>query len=1309
MRRRVRVAIGVVAALAVLTAGVLFSERALQLTVSLVEARVPGLAVDGVHGRLASGLRADRVSWRNDAGVVVIVREPVAEWRLWPALTGRLFVKSLSASEVDITLPARADGATPARREPVALPDIELPVVIRIDAAQIARVHVHRGDATLVDARDVRVRDAYGGPRELSVAHVEAHGAPVRAAASISVRPSADWRVTIDANGALELDGRPPVTAGISVNGELAGELAVVVRARADGTAVFDGTLRRLTAAPHVVGRLALDGVALQGWFDGMDGVTVAGAFDLDGGWENLAASGAATVRTPDWPAAAVELDANWGTGLVRVSRLRVAADGVDGWVTADGHVDWTGAEPVGVVRARWRELHWPPVGETPWRSADGTLNASFAGASVTARVEGQFGDAPDGRVAADASFDLVDDEPDMRVSGAWQGVELFNLRSAHGRVEANGALDAWTARVVGGLQPPGIDALMVELDLVGDRERLVAESIRADGLGGRATGNATVTWGDGARVDGRLALDDVDTAALPLAWPGSLDGIVEVAVDGTRWSVRLVDGEGRVRGRVLAATGFLDGDAGTIGRVELGLALGRARASLAGELSPELALSWDVDAPDFDALVPGGAGAVAARGTLRGDAAAPALSFELDATSLRYGRFSTRRATGGGAVDLGAGDGAADATLTVEGFTVGEREFDRATVKLAGRREALALTLDASALGTVAALRVDGAWLDGGFAGSLSAARFVAEDEPPWLLEAPTQVQASEARVVLEPACWRQTGTDNTLCGELAWQADERMTARAELVGLPLQDLSRWLPTGFRYTGDVSGSAAVDWPAGGAPVARGALELGPGQWYQFVRGEPVALLSWERASVDGELTAGNLDGTAGFALVEGGRLEAAFDVPLFDTRDGDANHRPLSARVAGQLSSLDLLPAFVPDIGSVSGLVRADLVVAGTLADPRFDGTLAIEDGVTTIPRLGLNLTDLGLAIHGARSGLSLRGSVTSGSGSLGFDGSFQVDEGRLTGSSRLAGTDFRAAYTPEFEVLVSPDIGIEIDGHSIVVDGEVRVPYARIEPRDLEGQVTASTDEVLVDGVAVAPEERWAVSSRVRIVLGDVNFAGFGLAADVTGALTANDEPGRPTRGTGELRVVDGRYRAWGQELEIERGRLLFAGGPLTQPGVSVRAVRKLEDVTVGVDVHGTLREPQLQLFSDPPMPQAELMSWLVLGSPLAQTTGAEQQLLERSRSTAGLAGGEMVARELGRRLGLSDVGIDRGTTPDEAALVIGHYLSPRLYIGYGIGLFDPANSIRLRYHLHRNWTIEAETGPRADSTDLLWTIER
>ncbi len=1310
-RRRRLFVVAILVVLVVVPGTLLVSETALKAVVAFAARQLPGLEVDAVRGRLLTGVSADRVRWRGANGVEVTITDLGSRWRAWHALSGRLHLQTLAASQVAVSLPERDSQTTTRPRGAWRLPDIELPVVVRVRNLAVDRVSVTRGDAVLVDAQAVTATDLYGDPRLMSAERVSATGAPLSLAATISVQPSGDWPVSISANGSLALEGRPPITAGIEADGALATALDVVIRARSDGVAVFNGTVSDLLDSPHLRGTLALDDIALGAWVAALPDTRVAGAFELDGGYENLAAQGAGTLRMAGWPDAAVELDVNWGHRLLGVRRLQVTGDGVGGPITIDGHLDWTGAAPSGAARANWQALNWPANdADGPWRSADGMVTATFNAQRAEVSVDAQFGDTPAGRVVANGNIAFEGGEPPrLRGTAQWDELSLFSLADARGELTAEGTLDAWRGTVATTLTPPVAGPLAVTLQARGDRARLAASAIQARGLGGTATGDGTLSWSDGVRADLQLHAAGLDVARLPPGWPGTIDGTLNASVVGTRWTVALSNGEGRVRDRPLSADAEVAGDAGIVETIDVALDVGDAHAQIAGRWAPMLDLTWRIDAPDVAALLPGAAGRLAGHGGLSGDVDAPALAFDLDGADLAYAGYAAGRIRGRGEIDLGAGAGATDAELLVERVEAGGRTYDRMHTRLGGTRDALTVSVDADALGSHAALVLAGAWRDGGFAGRVREATVTNPEESPWVINRAARLDAGAERVALAPVCWRQRETTNEVCGELTWIEGESLTANATLTGLPLQDLSRWLPTGFQYSGRLSGNAEFVWPQGDAPTASGELEVSAGQWLQFVRGEPVALLNWESARVSGRLERSTLHASAGFALVEGGNLDAELQLPLFDTAEGAADSRPFSTHVAGQFSDLDLLPAFIPDIGTVSGLVRADLRVTGTLSDPEFDGSLAIEDGVTTIPRLGLSLTDLGLALQGTRTGLGLRGTVKSGDGRLGFDGRFDVTDGRLSGTSRLTGDAFRAMNMPEFQVDVSPDIAIEIAGHSVSVNGEVHIPTARIAPRDFEGQVTVSADEILIDEPIAEEENPWRISSRVRIVLGDVSFDGFGLTGGVTGSLTAIDEPGRPTRGTGELSVTDGRYQAWGQQLDIEFGRLLFAGGPLTHPGLSVRAVREIQDVTVGVDVRGTLREPELHLFSDPPMPQAELMSWLVLGSPLNQTTGAEQQLLDRTRNTAGLAGGEMVARELGRRLGLSDVGIDRGTTPEEAALVIGHYLSPRLYIGYGIGLFDPANSIRLRYHLHRNWTIEAETGPRADSTDLLWTIER
>jgi translocation and assembly module TamB len=81
-------------------------------------------------------------------------------------------------------------------------------------------------------------------------------------------------------------------------------------------------------------------------------------------------------------------------------------------------------------------------------------------------------------------------------------------------------------------------------------------------------------------------------------------------------------------------------------------------------------------------------------------------------------------------------------------------------------------------------------------------------------------------------------------------------------------------------------------------------------------------------------------------------------------------------------------------------------------------------------------------------------------------------------------------------------------------------------------------------------------------------------------------------------------------------------------------------------------------------------------------------------------------MLAQQLGNRIG-TDVSVESNLQND-TSLVLGRYLSPRLYLSYGYSLVAAINTIKLNYTISDKWAIRTEAGS-ARSADIVYTLER
>jgi translocation and assembly module TamB len=948
-----------------------------------------------------------------------------------------------------------------------------------------------------------------------------------------------------------------------------------------------------------------------------------------------------------------------------------------------------------------------------------------------------------EGRIALDG--DLAAELEVAWESLQWPLAGAPTLESPRGRLRLTGPADDYAFEVHARVEPLDQPPLDVQLTGDGSREAVTAR-LDVEVASGRLGGRVAVAWSPDLEASARLEGNGIDPSMFAEDWPGAVDFLLDgdVAIADERFNVRLstLEADGRLRGETLMLRGEGElarhGEAyrATIERFDL--SLGSTRASASGRVDDRVDVSWDVSSDDLAELLPDVRGRLDGAGTVTG--AYPDLRFgaDLRGRRLAFGEFVLDDLQARADVDL-AGRRQSSFEITATDGSVGEFAVQRLVLEADGVPGDHRVRLTVAADEAQAAARVTGH-----FDAPWNETRrwhFVLSDAhlgygglPPWRLDGTATGLVSPDRVRIDRHCWGAAGADLCLdahMGSEQSQGLEVLTANIELASLTVDHFAALMPDGLQATGALNGSLRVERSSAG--VLTGELDLattagrivlpevdeagivGVGM-LPVVRFEP----SWMRLVLDPD----DVRVTAAVNL-QHGRLgidaatAAAVVTGPEDPGDPSLAERPLTGALEIDIPDLAFLDQFLPAVARPEGSIAGRLQLSGTLGEPISTGSLRLRDGAATLTEPRVRVEDLTVTLEGReRDGFALEALAASGGGRLSATGVLQLFGEAPVAEIAIEGTDFEILNTDDARIFASPSLRIEASAERVAVSGVVRVPRAQITPgRRTAGAVTVSPDQVLVGEepeVDVAPRELYA---EIRLIPGDeVFFSGFGLDARIEGDLRLIEAPGVPTWATGELQIVDGEYRAYGQGLVIQRGRIFFAG-PITEPAVDIEAVRRpREGILVGARVQGTLDEPEFSLFSDPTMPEQEQLAYLVLGRPLDEAPGGEGSALAQAALALGLRGGDALAQNIGDRLGVDEFAIVTGpgeagaeTDPTQAALVVGTYLSPRLYVSYGIGLFQPGSVLQLQYDISRRWRLVTRSGADATGADLLFTLER
>jgi translocation and assembly module TamB len=823
-----------------------------------------------------------------------------------------------------------------------------------------------------------------------------------------------------------------------------------------------------------------------------------------------------------------------------------------------------------------------------------------------------------------------------------------------------------------------------------GDLTQVFLPELKLSAGQGKAEGHLNLQFADGIAWDTALDLSALNPAYWVAELPGTLAGPLRSKGEFKNEQLKLnadLDLKGRLRGQtaVLAAKADGAGEQWTLANLDLRLGDNRIQGS--GSLQQRLAGHIDIKLARLAQLWPQLRGQINGRLDVAGTLKAPQGKLGLKGQQLA---FADNRLQ---ALSLDATlDSAQRAKIDLKGSGIqsGDTQVGTLTASAQGDIRQQKVQLDLAGPLVKLALALDGTLDKGNWRGRLASGDVQAGGQD-WRLQAPAKIERlADGRLTFAAHCW--VSGASSLCGE-----DQRLMPepklRYHLKQFTIDSLAAFLPKDFAWQGRLNADLQLDLPASGpkgvvsVDASGGTLRVkDKAQWLDF---------PYDTLKLETTLNPRRIDTQLNF---HGGKLGELL-------LQAQINPLPKNKPITGQFSlmGLDLAVArpFVPMVEKLSGKLNGNGRISGGLLAPQVNGSVNLVGGEVSGPELPISLEGLNVQALIAGESVQLNGGWRSGKAGQGsLKG--QIDWGQaLAVDLHLQGAQLPVTVEPYAELEVAPDLTISLKNDRLAIAGKVQIPRGDITVRELPpSTVKVSDDTVIIGSQTEEGKPPMAMAMDIDVVVGEdrLNFSGFGLTAKVQGQVHIGDN--LDTRG--ELWLNDGRYRAYGQKLDVRRARLLFAG-PLDQPYLDIEAIRKTDDVTAGIRLSGSAEQPTTQIFSEPAMSQEQALSYLVLGRPLS-TTGEDNNMLAQAALGLGLMGSAGVTSDIANKLGIRDFDLDTQGSGNNTAVVASGKITEKLSLRYGVGVFEPANTIALRYLLSKKVYLEVASGV-ASSLDIFY----
>ena len=753
----------------------------------------------------------------------------------------------------------------------------------------------------------------------------------------------------------------------------------------------------------------------------------------------------------------------------------------------------------------------------------------------------------------------------------------------------------------------------------------------------------------------------------------------------------------------------------------------GKTVLDVNGKLGEKLALNWRINAPNLSGFLPSLSGDFKSQGQLSGTRQHPQFNASANSTQFTYNglHIAGVHINAKGALSSASDNIAVNASIasvqqanaTIADNLIADNLIaDNLKVALNGTGKKHQLDISSRLFGqSNFALMATGSIDDTAWHGQLETLELADPVYNTWRLKQPTAISFINSKINTELMCL--ANFSQSLCATLnANQTQLNASGRINAVDLvnlnPFLSLydataSGLLNGNFDYqktTSEDSARITAELDATDSVVTFIQLQ---GQPQQIAIASLNANLKQQRTiNIDAKVELDNGD-QATMAL----NIDSALGKTKEQTREqNNFSSAPINGKIQANFDDLSALRALAPLLSRLDGSLNSDITVSGSVNKPQLAMQAQLTDANLAIADLGLNLTAINLqATTSGQHTIELHGSLQSGQGELDVNG--RLDLSKLTEAQvqlNLTGQSLELMHTPEIHIEGDVDLAININKNLLDLNGKVNLTQADLDFQLPENAILASPDVVLL-GQEQA-QKGMQTQMDLRLNLGTkTHIRAQGLDALLGGHLQILQEPEGILKGKGQIDVNEGKYNAYNQKLNIDKGQIIFSGGSIDDPSIDLRAQKKVNDITAGVSVSGRASAPLLRLYSTPSMTDQDVLSVLVFDKPIGKLGSQDGlTLLKIANSLRGNGQSQVgiMTQRIQDSLGLSSLELQ--LDGNEPSIRAGKQLSSSFYVGYGYGLLDAAQSLVLRYKINQDWSIQGDLGAESGA-DLRYQVER